>query len=283
MRAVKKINNNVAVCLDANGNELVAFGKGVGFPKMPYEITDLSKIAMTFYRVDAQTYQMLSEIPEEVLEVSAQAVLEAQRRLQGNLSPNIVFSLADHINFALERQKHYKDMKLPLDYDVKQLYPKEYEMGKYTCQLIKKELLVVLPDSEAVAIAMHFINGQQGQPEQREDDSFDDLSGRIVDFIEDYFSIKIDQDEFAFNRFLTHLRYYLKRIQSSEISDGEVNPNLLATFKKESPEVYACTQQIVNFVDGRYHTATSDDEMFYLMVYVNRIVRKSTCTEEGEE
>ncbi|WP_373367714.1 PRD domain-containing protein [Lactobacillus delbrueckii] len=103
------------------------------------------------------------------------------------------------------------------------------------------------------------------------------------EFILNHFSIKIDQDEFAFNRFLTHLRYYLKRIQSSEISDGEVNPNLLATFKKESPEVYACTQQIVNFVDGRYHTATSDDEMFYLMVYVNRIVRKSTCTEEGEE
>ncbi len=27
MRAVKKINNNVAICLDSRGNELIAFGR----------------------------------------------------------------------------------------------------------------------------------------------------------------------------------------------------------------------------------------------------------------
>lgn len=49
MKVVKKINNNVAICLDSNNCELVAFGKGIGFPKMPYEIQDLSLIDRTFY------------------------------------------------------------------------------------------------------------------------------------------------------------------------------------------------------------------------------------------
>ena len=38
MKAIRKINNNVAVCLDAGGSELISFGKGISFPKMPYEI-----------------------------------------------------------------------------------------------------------------------------------------------------------------------------------------------------------------------------------------------------
>ena len=52
MKAIRKINNNVAICIDNNDKELIAFGKGIGFPKMPYEITDLSIIQMTFYRID---------------------------------------------------------------------------------------------------------------------------------------------------------------------------------------------------------------------------------------
>ena len=44
MRVIKKINNNVALCLDNNNHELIAFGKGIGFPKIPYELDDLNKI-----------------------------------------------------------------------------------------------------------------------------------------------------------------------------------------------------------------------------------------------
>ena len=44
MKVIKKINNNVAICLDNNGKELIAFGNGIGFPKVPYEIHYLNKI-----------------------------------------------------------------------------------------------------------------------------------------------------------------------------------------------------------------------------------------------
>ena len=39
MQICKKINNNVALARDAKGRELVVFGKGIGFPAMPYELT----------------------------------------------------------------------------------------------------------------------------------------------------------------------------------------------------------------------------------------------------
>lgn len=40
MKIIRQINNNAALALDGNGKELVVLGRGVGFPKMPYELTD---------------------------------------------------------------------------------------------------------------------------------------------------------------------------------------------------------------------------------------------------
>lgn len=52
MKIIRQINNNAALALDGNGKELVVLGRGVGFPKMPYELTDLSRIERTFYDVN---------------------------------------------------------------------------------------------------------------------------------------------------------------------------------------------------------------------------------------
>lgn len=41
MTVVKKINNHAAICRDGNRRELIAFGKGIGFPLLPCELTDL--------------------------------------------------------------------------------------------------------------------------------------------------------------------------------------------------------------------------------------------------
>jgi len=101
MRAIKKINNNVAICIDNNNNELVAFGKGIGFPAMPYEIVDLSQIFMTFYRIENQFYKVLKDIPENVFEVSALIIHEAMRKLNSNLTHKLGISLADIIIIAI--------------------------------------------------------------------------------------------------------------------------------------------------------------------------------------
>ena len=35
MQALRRINNNVALCRDGSGRELIAMGKGVGFGSFP--------------------------------------------------------------------------------------------------------------------------------------------------------------------------------------------------------------------------------------------------------
>ena len=74
MIVVKKINNNVAICLDNNNNELIAFGKGIGFPATPYELCDLSKVQRTFYGVNSLYFNFINEIPENIFEISVKIV-----------------------------------------------------------------------------------------------------------------------------------------------------------------------------------------------------------------
>lgn len=274
MRAIKKINNNVAICTDNNNKELVAFGKGIGFPKMPYEISDLSLISMTFYRIDSKFYNLIGEIPENVFEVSAIIVREAQNILKCNLNPNLVVSLSDHINFAILRMRKYKKMQMLFSYDIEQLYPKETELGRYALKLIKERLYVKLPDSEITSIAMHFVNAEE-EKEPEEGADTEELILEVASKIEEFFSVTIDRNDFNYNRFAMHLRYYLKRIKSkNQFVDDNVS--IVQAMKEKNPRVYECAYMIGNFIDERLNSESTEDEVLYLMIHIYRIIRNTT-------
>jgi beta-glucoside operon transcriptional antiterminator len=275
MKVIKKINNNVAVCLDNNGRELIAFGKGIGFPSIPYEITDLSSISMTFYRMDKSYYKLLEEIPEEIFELSATIVKKAQMTLNCNLNPNLLPGLADHINFALKRMKNFKEMKMLFSYDVEKLYPEETALGRYAVKLVQKKLLVKLPDSEITNIAIHFVNAEEENISEGAALDAEKLIEEITDVIEMEFQTKIDRKGFNYNRFVIHLRYYIKRIEENKqfLDDNGV---LFRTMKEESPKIYKCAVRISGIFDKKLNSQITDDEILYLMIHINRIIKNNT-------
>lgn len=103
MKIIRQINNNAALALDGNGKELVVLGRGVGFPKMPYELTDLSRIERTFYDVSPKYFGMAADLPRPLVLACAEIMERAEIELDCALNPNLPFTLADHLNFAAER------------------------------------------------------------------------------------------------------------------------------------------------------------------------------------
>lgn len=273
MRVEKKINNNVAVCTDGNGQELIALGREIGFPKTPYELTDLSKIDMTFYRVSSQTVQMLTTISEDVIMVSSKIVQLAQTKLQNQFSTNVVFSLADHISFAIERIKKNEIFDFSLSYDIQHLYPKEYDVGLKALQYVKEDLKIIFPKAEATAIAMHFINAREVSSQNISKSNTDNTLNLIIGTIEDQFNIKIDKKSFAFNRFKIHLQYFLKRIESNKQIHDEISVQLIQDMMENNYQIFKCGKEIVAQLNEKYRTEITDDEMFYLMIYIQRIMR----------
>lgn len=81
MQIIKKINNNVALARDDSGQDLVVFGRGIGFPAMPYTLTDLSRIDRSFYDVQSNHISLADSLPEDIIMLAADVVEMAQLEL----------------------------------------------------------------------------------------------------------------------------------------------------------------------------------------------------------
>jgi len=276
MRAIKKINNNIALCVDSNGTELIAFGKGLGFSAMPYEIRDLKLIDRTFYHIDRSYYELLGEIPEKIFQVSADIVMKAQTDLNCALNPNLVITLADHINFSIIRLNKYKKLKMYFSYDIEQLYPIETALGAYAVKLIRKKLFAALPNSEITNIAMHLVNAREEATPESEGPDVETLIDAAVEIIEERFHVIVQKDTFQFNRFALHLRYYLKRLREKD-QFPDISTALLQSMKGECPEIYHCAAAIAELISALFNERSTEEEILYFMVHVNRIVNSTTA------
>ena len=70
MKAVKRLNNNVVVCTDRKGRELIAIGKGIGFGEMPKDIS-INDIERTFYDMKYSEQNILKDLPMDVVVFTA--------------------------------------------------------------------------------------------------------------------------------------------------------------------------------------------------------------------
>ena len=148
MRVLRTINNNVVICLDNNENEVVAFGKGIGFKKKNNDIIELSKIDRTYYKVKTEYVDMIAHISQDILDVSIKIIDYCRSHLKKTINPNVIFTLADHINFAIKRYEENIDISLPIFKDVEHLYENEYAVGLFGLHTINKMLSVSLPEVE---------------------------------------------------------------------------------------------------------------------------------------
>ena len=102
MKIVKRINTNAAIAINGNKKEIVILGKGVGFPKVPYELTDISIIERTFYDIDPIYINVLANLSNDIVIVCTKIYELAKLKLECELNTNFPIILADHIQFAIE-------------------------------------------------------------------------------------------------------------------------------------------------------------------------------------
>lgn len=265
----------MALAVDGNGKELIAMGKGIGFPEMPYEITDLKSISKTFYSIDDSLVGLFSEISEEIFDLSFSIVENAKNVLKTDLNPNLVVSLADHISFAITRLTKYKSMKMLFSYEVENLYPVETKLGRWAVKQINKTLNVSLPDSEITNIALHFIHAQEETVLNEEDGvASETVIENVVKMVEDYFKVNIDKDSFSYNRFTSHIRFLLIRVGKNEqfIKDE----GLFEIVKEKYPDIYNISNEIVKYLSSVTDNEISESEQLYLIIHLQRVIAKDS-------
>ena len=271
MRAIRRLNNNAVLCQDSTGREVIAMGKGVGFGDLPRDLA-LSEVERTFYDLDEGNINVMSDLPPEVVLFAAKIMDIAKNELSYELSPNAVLLLADHLSFALDRVRKNIRVKMPLAYDVRELYPVEYKLGKYAVEKARKEFGVGLANDEAVGIAMNLINARK-TPSQHPEGNFDQMLEEVTEIVEKHFHIVVDRESFNYTRYATHIQYLFQRLQQKTTIDTE-NLRMYKDLREEFPDIAQCVEGITDHICEKWGSELSEEEKLYLILHVNRIIAK---------
>ena len=280
VQVVKKLNNNFVLCEDEEGVTFVAYGKGIGFPKTPYELTDLSLIDRRFYDVDQRYLALFNELPEKVLHFTVKLVDIARNELDYELNPNVVLTLADHIHFCIQRVRQKIYVQMPLIYEVEQQYPREARLGRYAVKQIDRRFMVQLNPNEASGIALHFVNARYNAKTRRDTldqwlRRYDEILEDTVSMVEDEMGIVVDRESFNFARYSSHLMYLLQRLGSNHLLDSKMS-DMYRSLGQERPRIARCVEQIGQYFQTRWNLTLTEEEKLYLLLHINRI-----CAREG--
>ena len=275
MKVIKNINNNYAIAIDGSGKQLIVSGRGIGFGEVPREITNLSAINQTFYDIDEEYIQIINSIPEEIIDISAQIISYARNRIDNPISSSIVFTLADHINFSINRYRKNMNIKLPILYDVEHLFEKEMEAGLFGINLIKRRLKVLLPKDEAAYIALHILNAEEKKKNVDAENEL--IVEEVTGIVEKCYQIKLDRNDFNYSRFVSHLHYLLKRGRDKKLVET-INYQLFETIRENYQQTYECVEKISSYLLSR-KIELNPEEKLYLMLHINRLCTREDCNQ----
>lgn len=274
----KILNNNVVASIDPKTDkEVILMGSGIGFNKKIGQQVDEDKIQKTFV-IDNKTLgnkikKLINQIPDGIFELANEIITHAIKELDMKLDKQIYISLSDHIAFAIKRYKKNISLKNDLLNEIRRVHKKEFKIAIWAVDFINKKLNIELPEDEAGFIALHFVNASyNGSP--IETITSTKIIKDILNIIKYYCSLEFNEDDLNYDRLLTHLKYFAKRVVSNNQHKSS-DENFIEIVSKSYPHSYGCSLKIKDYIKANYNYDVNSDELVYLTMHIQRVVSVS--------
>lgn len=272
MDKIKKIlNNNAILVIEVSGKDCIWIGSGIGFQKKIGDVPDSRKIERRFIIDESQKLeevgQLLENISVDYLKVAIDIVELAKSKMENDLSNAVYISLADHIANAINLHKKGIDTGTELSWEVKKLYPREYQIGKKSLEMIKEQTSIELNEMEIGNIALHLINAQTKDFNQTKENSRKIKD--ILTLIRINNKIELDSESLAYDRFITHLRFFFKRM------NNRVNKNVENPLIKEVITRYPESYQTMKLIEEYLNVDLNQDEQVYLCLHIQKLIENN--------
>lgn len=279
MMVIKKIlNNNVIITENTAGHEVVAMGCGIAFKKKIGDAVPDGSIDKVYTLSDQGMLEkfkvLLADLSMDYLEASNEIIDLAEKELGRRLNESVYISLTDHLHMAVQRFNEGLLIRNMMLWEIRRFYTKEFGIGQKAIQVLKRKFGVELPEDEAGFIALHIIDGQM--------DIEQPLANHIMHLIQEITNIvryttktEYDKDSLQYYRFITHLKFFAKRIFTGQENPAEVDDEMNEMVQKKYALAHLCAEKISEFVEQNYQYKVSADEKFYLMIHVAKVIRQA--------
>lgn len=276
MKIKKIFNNNAVVAKDSSKREIVVMGCGIAFKKKVGEELDENLIQKTFilkHKEASEKFKLLLEdIPVEHVSLCYDIIEYAKNILNVKLNDYIYVTLTDHISYSLKIFDEGINRPNALIWEIKKFYPKEFAVGMKALDFIESETGKRLHENEAGDIALHLINAQLNSSYEVLEDVVH-ITEKVMDIlniVKYTYNIELDDKSVSYERFITHLRFFFKRLNDKGKLQNEEDDFLLKQVKIKYKKAYNCMLKIEKYLDKELN----DEEKLYLTLHIQRVTQR---------
>lgn len=276
---IKKIlNNNVVITENEKSQEIVAMGRGIAFKKRcgdDVPSTAIDKIyTLSNQEVFRRFEQLVQNLSLEYMEISTEIIEMAEKKLQKKLNDCVYISLTDHLHMAVTRFREGAVVKNMMDWEIKRFYRDEYAIGEMALGMLNQKFGLELPVDEVGFIALHIVDAQIDSDIPMAD-HITKLIQEITNIVRHTCAVEFDVESLQYYRFITHLKFFAKRMFTEREIVAEVDEEIEKLFQRKYVAAYRCVQKIDTFIQMKYRYQVSADEKFYLMIHIAKVIRKN--------
>jgi beta-glucoside operon transcriptional antiterminator len=276
---IDRILNNNAVISTKEEQEVIIIGRGLAFNKRVGDVIEKHQIDKIFTLENEDTMKkfktLIADMPIEYMDISEKIIAYAKEKLGKKLNDSIYIHLTDHIHFAIERYKNNLPIKNGLLWETRQLYKEEYEIGLEALNMVCEQFGVILPEDEAGFLALHIVNAELNE-EMPVVKNMTKVMQEILTIVRYHFKLEFNENSLTFYRFITHLKFFAQRLVKGNHYNSTTDDDLYNVIKLKYPEANKCSKKIKRFIEGSYTYELTDEEMIYLTIHIDRVVKNNT-------
>ena len=274
-RVRKALNHNTLIAISMENNqEYLLIGKGIGFGKKVSERFEIPEnIECTVYSLHEQTERgkamdLIKGIEPVYLEIAGK-VLAKSEEVFGKIDKNILFPMADHIAFAVQRIRANEQISNPLTDDIRALFHMEYKTAECVKDILWEMLQVEIDEHEIGYIALHIHSAIEDENVA--------LSMQIamavrecIRMIEEETGQTIDVMSLSYNRLMNHIRYMVARSIKGEKLKLNMNDYMSVKF----PKSFWMATEVCKQLEKQLHRNSPLDEIEigYLAMHIERVL-----------
>ena len=270
-RITKILNHNSFMGIGSkNDQECLIMGKGVAFGKKVGQTVSVTGDARVYSLKEltdrGEAKDIIKSVSPLCLELANEVLDQAEEEF-GKVDRSILFTMADHLDFAVRRIQNGEQISNPLTDDIRIMFYKEYKVAGCIRDLLKEKLGIRIDEHEIGYIALHVHaaivdeNVSQAMEIAR-------TVRECICMVEEETGKFIDVMSLSYNRLMNHVRYMVARAIHGEKLKMSLNDYMSVKF----PGPYMTAEKICRKMEKSLKLPIPDIEIGYLAMHLERMM-----------
>ena len=270
-RIPKILNHNSFMGIESkNDQECLIMGKGVAFGKKVGQTVSVTGDARVYSLKEltdrGEAKEIIKSVSPLCLELANEVLDQAEEEF-GKVDRSILFTMADHLDFAVRRIQNGEQISNPLTDDIRIMFYKEYKVAGCIRDLLKEKLGIRIDEHEIGYIALHVHaaivdeNVSQAMEIAR-------TVRECICMVEEETGKSIDVMSLSYNRLMNHVRYMVARAIHGEKLKMSLNDYMSVKF----PGPYMTAEKICRKMEKSLKLPIPDIEIGYLAMHLERMM-----------